>query len=366
MFRQILTIARNTFVEAIRQPVFTVLLLAGALGLILNVFTAAYSMEPGSGDNKVLLDMSLSMIPLTCLVLAAFTATGVLSDEIESKTVLTVVSKPVARPTFLLGKFLGVGAAIAMAYWTLCMVFLLTLRHQVMQNAGDDLDGPVLVFGVGGAFVALVVALAGNYLYRRPFTSTFVVLLACIETLAYLGVMVFAKGWALQSPLTEFAGDHGKLVEIVVGLCLIFQAVMVLTAVAVMLSTRLGQIMTLLVSLAVAFAGMGSNSLSGWVNRQLGLPHDVGVYQSIAAVFGADITLGQMFTYFAAKVVYLLLPNLQFFWPADAISQENSMIHDLAGDFTLVPVLGVTAYGVLYLTVIIAIAITLFQRREVG
>ncbi len=366
MFRQLFTIARNTFVEAIRQPVFPTLLLVGGLWLILNVFWAAYSMEPGEGDNKMMVDIGLATVPTFCLLLAAFTASGVVTDEIENKTVLTVVSKPVNRPVFLLGKFFGVAAAIALAFWTLAIIFLLTIRHQVMQNAGDDLDYPVIVLGFGGALVALLVALTGNYLYRRPFTSTFVVLLAVAMTVAYAGVLVFGKEWALQSPLTEFTEHHGKLVQIAVGLGLIFQAVIVLTAVAVMLSTRLGQVMTLVVSIGVALAGMGSNSLSGWVNQKLSLPRDVGVYESIAAVFTADITWGAMFTYLAAKVAYLLLPNLQFFWPADAISQENSMIHDLGGNFTLLPVLGVTGYGLLYLIVILAIAVALFQRREVG
>ncbi|MEM1446528.1 MAG: ABC transporter permease subunit [Planctomycetota bacterium] len=366
MFRQLITISRNTFIEAIRQPVFTVLLMTGVLGLVLNVFTAAYSMEPGEGDNKVLVDMGLSMVMLVCLLLAAFTATGVLSDEIESKTVLTVVSKPVARPTFVLGKFLGIGAAIALAYWVLAVAFFLSLRHQVLQNASDRLDVPVLAFGFGFALIALLVSLGSNYLYRRPFTSTFVVLLAIGQLFALLGVLVVGKGWVLQSPLEEFFVDDGKNVQIVVGLGLIFQAVLVLTAVAVTVSTRLGQLMTLLICIGVFFAGLASNSLSGWVNQRLGLPHDVGVYQSIGAIFTADIGWGLALAYFASKVVYLVLPNLQFFWPADAISQGNSMIHDLGGNFTLVPVLSVTLYAALYLLVLVCLATALFQRREVG
>ncbi|MEM8782553.1 MAG: hypothetical protein AAGE65_06795 [Planctomycetota bacterium] len=366
MLRQLYTIARNTFVEAIRQPVFTVLLLAGVLGLIINVFFAAYSMEPGDGDNKLLVDLGLSTVMLVCLLLAAFTATGVLNDEIESKTVLTVVSKPVARPTFVAGKFLGIGAAITLAFWILAVAFFLSLRHKVLQNAGDRLDWPVLLFGFGLALVALIVALGSNFLYRRPFTSTFVVLLAVGQAFALVGVLLLGKGFVPQSPLEEFIRDDGRMVQITVGLGLIFQAVLVLTAVAVTVSTRLGQLMTLLICVGVFFAGLASNSLSGWVNQRLGLPHDVGVYESIGAIFTADIGWGAALAYLAAKLVYLLLPNLQFFWPADAISQGNSMIHDLGGSFTLVPVLSVTLYAALYLLVLICLAVALFQRREVG
>jgi hypothetical protein len=277
-----------------------------------------------------------------------------------------VVSKPVARPVFVLGKFLGIGAAIAVAFWILAVTFILSLRHQVLQNAGDDLDGPVLVFGFGLALAALVAAIGSNYLYRRSFTSMFVALLAIGQLVALLGVLVVGKGWVLQSPLHEFVEHDGRMVQIAVGLALIFQAVLVLTAVAVTVSTRLGQLMTLLICVAVFFAGLASNSLSGWVNQRLGLPHDVGVYESIGAIFTADIGWGAALSYLLAKGVYLLLPNLQFFWPADAISQGNSMIHDLGGSFTLVPVLSVTLYAGLYLLVLVCVAVAMFQRREVG
>ncbi len=366
MLRQLFSIARNTFVEAIRQPVFTVLLLMGALGLILNVFLSAYSMEPGEGDNKVLIDLGLSTVLLVTLLLAAFTATGVLSEEIENRTVLTVVSKPVPRPVFVVGKFLGVGTAIALAYWVLSIVFLMTIRHQVLQNASDDLDWPVWAFGFGGAAVALLLAIGGNYLYRRSFTSAFVLLLGAMLTVGYAGVLVFGKEWVLQSPLYEFTEDEGKTLQIAVGLALMFEAVVILTAVAVTVSTRFGQVMTILISFGVFLVGLVSNSLSGWVNSRLSLPGGVGIYESIAAVFTADIGFGLKLVYAASKMLYLVLPNLQFFWPADAISQGNSMLHDPAGNFTLVPLVTHTGYGVLQTVALVCIAVALFQRREVG
>ena len=367
MLRQLWTIAANTFTEAIRQPIFGVVVLVGALGLVLNVSLAAYSMEPGEGDNKMLIDLGLSTVFLSGLILAAFSATSAVSDEIESKTALTVVSKPVPRPLFVLGKYAGVSGAILLAYTILSLVFLLTLRHRVLQNASDHLDGPVWLFGFGGAVVALVYAAGGNYLYRRPFVSNLMVALLVCLTLGYAGVLVFAHDWEPQHPLTEFARAGEKLIQICIGLVLIFQAVLMLAAVAVAVSTRFGQVVTLLISIGVFFAGIVSNSLSGWVNSRLSLPGDVGVFESIAAVAqSSDITLIQKTTYLGAKALYLVLPNLQFFWPADAISQGHSMIHDLAGRVTLVPLASVGVYGLLYTAALLALAVLLFQRREVS
>ena len=81
MFGQTLSIARNTFVEAIRQPIYFVLILAGSLLQVFNVLLSAYSMdytEEGlqvQKDNKLLLDMGLATVLVVCTLLAAFIAT---------------------------------------------------------------------------------------------------------------------------------------------------------------------------------------------------------------------------------------------------------------------------------------------------
>jgi len=366
MIRQLLTISRNTFTESIRQPIFTVLTLVAALGLVLNPSLSAYSMEHGDGDRKLLIDMGLSMIFLTGMLLAAFSATGVLSREIEQKTVLTVVSKPVNRPLFVLGKFLGVASAIFVAYWILSLLFMGTYRHGVMSTARDDFDTPVIFLNLLAALTALGVATAGNYLYNWVFTSTFIKSLAVTMTLAFLGILVLGKEWALQSPLQEFTDNRGQLLQIAIGLVFIFEAVLILTAVAIAVSTRLGQVMTLLICIATFLVGAVTSSLSGRVNQRLSLPADLDVFQSLIAVFSANTSAAQKTADVAQKLLYLVAPNLQFLWPADAITQGHSFIHDIDGNFTLSVVALVTIYAALYTIVVLALAVLLFQRREVG
>lgn len=366
MIRQLLTISRNTFTESIRQPIFTVLTLVAALGLILNPSLSAYSMETGDGDRKLLIDMGLSMIFLTGMLLAAFSATGVLSREIEQKTVLTVVSKPVNRPLFVLGKFLGVAGAILVAYWVLSLLFMGTYRHGVMSTARDDFDTPVIFLNLLAALVALGVATVGNYLYNWVFTSTFIKTLAATMTLAFVGILVLGKGWELQSPLQEFTDNGGQLFQIAIGLVFIFEAVLILTAVAIAVSTRLGQVMTLLICIATFLVGAVTSSLSGRVNQRLSLPADLDVFQSFVAVLAANTTAAQKTADVAQKLLYILAPNLQFLWPADAITQGHSFVHNADGNFTLSVFLLVTAYATLYTLVVLALAVLLFQRREVG
>jgi ABC-2 type transport system permease protein len=319
----LLTLARNAFLESIRQPVHAVLICVGLLALVLNVNIAGYTLED---DNKLLIDMGLSTLFLTGLLLAAFTATSVLAKEIENKTVLTVVSKPVARPLVVLGKFLGVAAAIAIAYWLLAAVFLLTVRHRVQSSvrADDIFDPPVITFGLLALLLTFTVAGLANYLYRCSFPASFALIGATLATLAWGLVSCISRSWRLQSPAADFDP------QLAIGLVLVFEAILVLVAFAIAASTRLGQVSTLLVCVGVFLVGL------------------VGEYfLSLAAV-------GRSWLVPLAAVV----PNLQFFWPADALTQGSTITPGYLGTVTL--------YAACLVAVALSLAVILFQRRDVG
>ena len=63
------------------------------------------------------------------LAAAAFIATAALSREIERKTVLTVVSKPVPRPAVVIGKYLGASGALLTATVPMVIFLHIALRH---------------------------------------------------------------------------------------------------------------------------------------------------------------------------------------------------------------------------------------------
>ncbi|MEM1355508.1 MAG: hypothetical protein AAGC44_09630 [Planctomycetota bacterium] len=367
MFIQLFSISRNTFVEAIRQPIFVVLLLCGALVMAMAPFMSAYSMEPGEGDNKMLVDLGLGNLWLVGMLLAAFIATGAVNAEMESKTALTVVSKPVARPIFVLGKYLGVCGALLIANLLLLIVLLFTIRHKVMQNASDDLDWPVLIFSLGGFVVALSFAAAGNYLYKKVFTSLFTLALLCTLPLGFVLAMFIGPGWVFQPPLTDWQSDEGQMVQIAVGALLITQGVLVLTAVAVALSTRFGTVITLIASGVVLIVGMLAGSLSQMVNQNMGLPADIGLLTAVGDIFrSGELSFGRQVLYVLVKGLYVVAPNFQFHWPADAISQKQSLVHTRDGAFSLSYLGTVSVYSVCYITAVLGLAVVLFQKREVS
>lgn len=321
MLEQLWTVARNTFTESIRQPIYMVLLLlvSGLLGMS-PAFTA-YTLED---DNKLLLDLGLSSIFLGGLFLAAFTTAGVLDREIRNRTVMTVLSKPIARATFILGKFLGVLGAIVTAHWVWSLVFLLSARHGVLMRASDVVDRPVLIFGLGAVAVALATALYRNYLRGRVFASALTYALVPCLTVAYMAVLFFDRRWHPQPPVTDLDP------QLLLALLLVLEGLAILSAVAVAASTRLGQMLTLTACSVVLILGLTSNTIFG----------------------------GFRDSSFLARAGYVMVPNLQFMWLADALTQENPV----SGSYVAM----VTLYTLLYIVAFLAIAVALFQTRDVG
>jgi ABC-2 family transporter len=262
MLLQILTIARNTFIESMRQPILFVLVMLAGVFQLLGTWSTGYAMgytESGevSGDNKLMFDIGLGTVFVLGMLLAAFLATAVVSREIENKTVLTVVSKPVGRPSVILGKFTGVAGAILIAVITMLLFLLMGLRHEVMSTAADDLDGPVILFTGLALAVAMGTALWCNFFYGWYFSQTCIVILMPAMLVAYIAVLAVSKKWHLQPLGTDFK-DQVSFACIALTL-----AILVLTAIATAVSTRLGQVMTIVVCSGVFLFGLLSNYFIG-------------------------------------------------------------------------------------------------------
>jgi len=262
MLRQASTIARNTFVEAVRQPVYLLLILVCGVGVFFTTWTAAFSMSytdsaEVSRDDKLLFDVGLATVFVCAMLLAAFIATAVISREIENRTALTVISKPVSRPAIVLGKYAGVAGAILIAVATMLLFLLLGIRHGALTTAYDTADQPVLTFALGALFISAGVGVWCNFFYGWSFPQTTTMLLLPLTFLAYILVLLVSQKWKLQPIWTDF-----KPQITIAGLSVLMSA-MVMTAIATAASTRLGQVMTIVVCSGVFVLGLLSNHLVG-------------------------------------------------------------------------------------------------------
>jgi ABC-type transport system involved in multi-copper enzyme maturation permease subunit len=105
-----LSIARNTFREAVRDRVLYNLVLFVLLLTGCAVFLGELSAAQGA---KIIVDMGLSAILLFGVFIAVFVGVGLVYKEIERRTIYAIFSKPVGRGEFLVGKYLGLCLTLA-------------------------------------------------------------------------------------------------------------------------------------------------------------------------------------------------------------------------------------------------------------
>ncbi len=100
-----LIIATATAKQAVRQPFFLVLVALGAAWLLVSTVISFFTFGE---DIKVYKDLGLATISVLGLLLALLTASTSVAEEIEGKTAVTLLSKPINRRQFIFGKYLGI------------------------------------------------------------------------------------------------------------------------------------------------------------------------------------------------------------------------------------------------------------------
>jgi hypothetical protein len=322
MTKKLFTIAKNTFIETLRQPVYFIIIIAALLLFFISPSLTMYTM---SDDNKLLRELGLSTLFLTSLFIAIFSASGAVAEEIENKTITTVLSKPVQRPIFIIAKFFGVAAAVALAHYICTIALLMAIRHGVLEAVWETHDWTVLATAAGSIVFTFLLTAFFNYTYDWKFSSTAVVLAAIFATLSIIFLAFIDRNWQFNPE------NNGINALDIYGSILLFLAATIIVALAVALSTRFNIVVTLSACIGIFLLGLIS-----------------------------DYTYGKLVQkhHLLAKIWYSLVPNLQTFWISDAIYEESTV--------PLKYIMIGAAYALCYTTAILALAIALFQRRQVG
>jgi len=318
---KLLTLAKNTFIETLRQPIYATIIISALLLLFLSPSLTMYTM---SDDNKMLRELGLSTLFLTSLFIAIFSASGAVTEEISSKTIMTVLSKPVSRLTFIVAKFLGVTAAVVLAHYICTIALLMTIRHGVLETASDTHDWTVLAAAGLGCGAVVLLSAFFNYAYDWKFSSTAIVLAALFATLGLVFLCFIDRNWQFNP-----ANNAINSFDIYASVLLLLAAIIVV-ALAVALSARFNIVVTL--------SGCVGLFLLGLVN---------------------DYTFGRFAdAHLWAKIGRFVVPNFQVFWISDAIYEGSTVPIKYI-------VIG-SGYALCYTAGILFLAIALFERRQVG
>lgn len=103
---KILAIAQNTFKEAIRDKILYSLILFALSMIGSSILLGMISINI---ETKVTIDVGLSSMSVIGAVMAVFIGINLVHKEIDKKTLYSILSKPIHRTQFILGKFLGLG-----------------------------------------------------------------------------------------------------------------------------------------------------------------------------------------------------------------------------------------------------------------
>ncbi len=319
--RQFVTIATNTFMELIRQPIFLLLATASAM---FSVFLASIPYF-GFGDDPILVKQSvLAIMLLVGLLGAVLSASNTLAREIRTGTALSVLAKPISRTQFLLAKYTGLAAALTVLNY-INMVAALTASRMTFDAYGSaDLRALAIFFGA----LAIAYAAGGfaNYFLRRPFVSDALFAVTLMVSLSFLIINALPKNNsdAAAGGVTDW--------RIIPASILILFALWILAGLALACSTRLEMISTLAIC-------------SGFF--LLGLMSDY--------VFGTRVRDGVWW----ANIPYAVLPNWQLFWGGDALIGNKPLAWTgyIGSSF---------AYTVCYVGAALAVALCLFEDRELA
>src|SRR3970282_1708203 len=106
----VLVIASNTFRENLRDKILYNLLLFAGLLMGASLFLADLTIME---HYKIMTDMGLAAINLVGVIIAVFVGIGLVSKEIERRTIYTIVARPISRAQFVVGKYLGLVTTLA-------------------------------------------------------------------------------------------------------------------------------------------------------------------------------------------------------------------------------------------------------------
>jgi len=152
MLNNVRTIAYYTFFEVLKSKVLINVLILGIIQFIITY--VAYSFTYGE-PARVALDFGLGTLALSSVGIAIFIGVGLLSDEIDNRTVYMIISRPVARKDFILGRLLGL-MSILLVNISILSVISMFLFFVV----GGDFQSIILwsiLFVIFEAFLVLLV-----------------------------------------------------------------------------------------------------------------------------------------------------------------------------------------------------------------
>ncbi len=320
-------IARMTYREGVRQSLFYLIVAGSTIVLFL---APLFNLFAFGQEINMLREVGLAAITFAGLLISVIFAYLLITSEIDKLTALTILSKPVSRSEFIIGKFLGIVYACLLSILFLGLVFILVY---VLNDIGLAI---ITFMGLLALFLPVFILKKGLRTIYNVLTViiilglVFIYLYWLIEKI-YAGQYLNHPEWALRN-LDVFI--KSEVVPILKGVYCCFLQVIILTSFAVLFSSQVSLILT---------------AIGCFMFFVLG---HISIYLTQGLVSSDNIIM-----YLTGWMLTLLLPNL-----------TNLNVSSLVADQYPIGwgyLLASTGYTIIYSAIILIIAIALFGRREI-
>ena len=174
---QIAAIARNTFTELVRQKIFFVILVFALCAIGSSVFMARLTFQE---EFQMLKDVCLGAMSIFTSLLAILATANFLPKDLEERTIYNLLSKPVPRFVYLLGKLAGIILLLLLFTLLMSAVFCLVLwlreqsvltetRAQFADRPSEELTAALKA--VKSALLASLTLLISTFATSSLFTA---------------------------------------------------------------------------------------------------------------------------------------------------------------------------------------------------
>ncbi len=314
-------IALAAFLEGVRQWLFWLLTLGAALLMLFSVFIPYFTFGE---DYLMVKQLGYDTIMLAAVLFGALAASMSISEEIEGRTAITVMSKPVSRRQFMLGKYAGI------------------------------LLAGLFMFGMLGVFFEGILFLKHWWEKLEPLNQV----VESTSSAPWIGVVPTPvwvvqtiEHWGLPGQWADFLRGVGQwlahTIDTMPGLVLCFSQVMVLVALAVALATRVPMVVNLTAVLLVYF-------LSHLTPVLVTVAKSGGEAQSNAIV--------PRLVGFVAGVFDTILPDLGSFRMDPSLLSDSPPPPLVFSEY----VASVSLYGLVYTAIVLLFGLILFEDRDLA
>jgi len=208
-------IAMTTFQEALRRRWMTAML---AFGVVLLLLSTLFTWQQTGTEEKYLRDFGIGFIIIITLLMAIFLGVALVPPDIERRTIFTILSKPVDRLEFLIGKYLGLCLTMIVNLAIMGSLFLLAYAIFKVRHDAEGLAGamtpnsvrPGLMFDLANMGKALVLHF-GQLMVMASLALMLSLIVSNITAIVFCFLAYF--GGQMSSYWEHLSGNDGAVGE---------------------------------------------------------------------------------------------------------------------------------------------------------